>query len=395
VTTAIGEFAYLPLQRVVYGEGSTALLAREIDRLGRTRALLVTGTTISSKTDLPDRIRTLLGDHLVGVFAGVKQHVPRESVLDGVRVAREFGADLLISLGGGSSIDCAKGMAMVLAEGENWADCKVVFELPHTLRVPSLTRLKLPHLAIPTTLSGAEFTHIAGISRVDTGTKEIFLDPQLVPRVVILDPVVALATEPRLWASTGIKALDHCVESVYSVKSNPFTDALCLQAVRLLFENLELSVQAPRDPTTRLRLQQAAWLACYGITNTWVGLGHALCHQVGGRCGVPHGIAAGILLPHAMAFNRPSTLERQALLAAAMGIDARNMRVEAAAVAATGQIESLVRRLGLPQRLRDVGVPESSLQTIAAHTASDFVVRTNPRPIQGQEEILGLLRAAW
>jgi alcohol dehydrogenase class IV len=268
-----------------------------------------------------------------------------------------------------------------------------VFQLPDRLTIPALTRPKLPHLAIPTTLSGAEFTHIAGITRTDVGVKEIFLDPQLVPRVVFLDPTFTLPTPTTLWASTGLKALDHAIESVYSLKSNPFTDALCLEAVRQVFTHLERSVTRPDDLALRLALQHASWLACYGITNTWVGLGHALCHQVGARCGVPHGIAAGILLPHAMAFNRPVTLERQALLAQAMAIE--GVTLAASATEAADRVAGLVARLGVPQRLRDVGVSRTALGAIADHTARDFVVRTNPRPIRSAAEIRALLEEAW
>ncbi len=387
------EFGYLPLQRVVHGAGATAQLAREAERLGARRILLVTGTTLATKTELPARVREILGGRVAGTFTATAQHVPREAVRAGAAAAREIGADALVSLGGGSAIDCAKAIALVLAEGERWDECRVVFELPDTLRVPALAAPKLPHLAVPTTLSGAEFTHIAGVTRAEAGVKEIFLDPQLVPRVVFLDPVFTLATGPALWASTGIKALDHAVESVYSVKHNPFTDALCLEAVRLLFAHLGPSITAPEDLDARLALQHAAWLACFGITNTWVGLGHALCHQVGARCGVPHGIAAGILLPHAMAFNRPATLERQALLARAMGATCATT-VQAADAAGT-RVGSLVQSLGLPSRLRDVGVGPEALPVIAAHTARDFVVRTNPRTIRGEAEIRELLEAAW
>lgn len=387
------EFGYLPLQRVVHGPGATAQLAREADRLGVRRILLVTGTTLATKTELPARVRSILGGRVAGTFTATAQHVPRDAVRAGVAAAREVGADALVSLGGGSAIDCAKAVALVLAEDERWDECRVVFELPDTLRVPALAAPKLPHLAVPTTLSGAEFTHIAGVTRTDAGVKEIFLDPQLVPRVVFLDPAFTLATGPGLWASTGIKALDHAVESVYSVKHNPFTDALCLEAVRLLFEHLERSITAPEDLDARLALQHAAWLACFGITNTWVGLGHALCHQVGARCGVPHGVAAGILLPHAMAFNRPTTIERQALLARAMG--AAGATTAEAAVTAGTRVGGLVQSLRLPSRLRDVGVDREALPVIAEHTARDFVVRTNPRPIQGAAEILELLEAAW
>lgn len=387
------EFAYLPLQRVVHGVGAAAQLAREADRLGARRMLLVTGTTLATKTDLPARVRAILGGRVAATFTDTAQHVPRDAVRAGVSVARAIGADAVVSLGGGSAIDCAKAIALLLAEGERWDDCRVVFELPDTLRVPALPAPKLPHLAIPTTLSGAEFTHIAGVTRADAGVKQIFLDPQLVPRAVFLDPAFTLATGPGLWASTGIKALDHAVESVYSVKHNPFTDALCLDAVRLLFAHLRRSIAAPDDVGARLALQHAAWLACFGITNTWVGLGHALCHQVGARCGVPHGIAAGILLPHAMAFNRPATVERQALLARAMGVTGGTSAE--AAVEAGLRVRGLVRGLGLPSRLRDVGVRREVLAMIAEHTGRDFVVRTNPRPIRSESEILELLEAAW
>lgn len=389
------EFIYLPLERVIYGPGSVARLGEELERLGARRALVVTGNSIATGTDLLDRVRASLGGRLAGIFGEAREHNPREAVVEGAALARQAGADALVSLGGGSAIDCAKGIAVVLAEGKGWEECRIVFEFPDRLRIPTLTRPKLPHLAIPTTLSGAEFTHVTGILRREVSTKEGFLDPRLAPRVVFLDPEVTLATPPRLWASTGLKALDHCVESVYSVRQSHFRVALCLEAVRLVFDNLEASLARPADLGVRLRLQEAAWLAGYAMTNSWAGISHALGHQLGSRCGVPHGMTSGILLPRAMAFNRPVTLERQALLAEAMGGARPGMSAEEAAVAAADAVADLVRRLGLPQRLRDVGVPEAALEAVAAGTAGDFFVSLNPRPIRGKDEILGLLREAW
>jgi alcohol dehydrogenase class IV len=375
------EFTPNPVGKIILGPGCVGeRLASEVKALGGRRPLLVTGTALATQTDLVERVAGALGGSLVGLFSGAKQHNPRSSVLAGAAIAREAGADLLISLGGGSHIDCAKGIALVLAEGEDF----------ERLRVRPVPRPKLPHIAITTTLSAGEFTGVVGIT--DEGRKEFFTDPGLAPRVVFLDPEMTLETPLWLWASTGIEALDHCVERMYSRLSQPYTEALCLHGIRLIFGNLRPSVERPTDLYHRSQLQVAAWLSEYGPSAGCIS--HAIGHQLGARCGVPQGICSCIVLPLAMEFNRPFSAEKQALMAQAMGINTARMGEDKAAEAAARAVKELVGSLGLPRRLKEVGVREGELRPVAEAVMEQGIL-ANPRPVRDTEEVLELLKLAW
>lgn len=388
-----GQYRQIPPETVHFGAGVvTDILPKLVDDAGAGRAMVVAGHSVVAN-GLADRIRSALGYRWVGLFDGVTAHVPRRSVSDGALAARELGADILISLGGSSAVDCAKGIAMVLAEGERF-DELCVRSGPSGRHVPSMPRAKLPHVAIPTTLSGGEFTHIVGISHEERKVKEIYINVGLAPRAVILDPEMTVATPRELWASTGFKAVDHVVETVCSRIHQPFTDALCLHAIRMLSDMLPASLE-PGNLAARGQVQVAAWLSIHGITNTWVGLSHGLCHQLGAACGVPHGIGSCILLPHVMAFNLSHTVERQALLARAAGWAPADAGDNAAAELAASAVRNLVGSLGLPQRLSQIGVPREVLPAVARQTVADPTAITNPRPVINNDEVLGILEAAW
>jgi alcohol dehydrogenase class IV len=393
-----GAFTFLPQERVLFGKGSVAQLASEIDRLGCQRAFVITGTTIATKTDLLRRVQEALGPRFVGVFYPIAQHTPRPDVIAAAVRARAVKADVLVSLGGGSPVDGTKGVALCLAEDISTPAQLDPYRVrgPRGLRLtPQYTGTTIPHIAVTTTLSAGEFTSGVGITDPVRGVKESFGAPQMTPRVVILDPEMTVDTPAWLWASTGMRAVDHAVERLYSPKHNPLSDTLCQQALRHLFRHMWRATHDPQDLDARLHCQLGAWMSIIGFASVRTGISHAIGHQLGGHCHVPHGQTSCIMLPHAMEFNRPVVADRLALVAEAGGLDIRQMTTEQAAGAAVEAVRRLIGELGCPTRLRDVGVQQRDFPALAGAVLEEVPTMENPRPINGVVDVIELLERAW
>lgn len=393
-----GKHTFLPLEGVSFGPGAIAELGPELERLGCSRALVVTGKTIAGETDLIARLEAVLGPKLAGVFAASGQHVPRASVLAAADAAREAGADIIVSLGGGSPCDTAKLAALAVAAEvttvEQLADYRIGYHSGDDADAGPARPIPehpLPLIAIATTLSAGEFNGWAGSLAVSGAVKETFGAPQLTPRLVVLDPELTLATPDWLWAATGMRAMDHAVESVYSRDHHPFGDALCLHAAGILYRSLEQWRVDRDDLAARGRSQVAAWMSIAALTSVQTGLSHAIGLQLGARCDVPHGVTSAILLPEVMEFNLPDSADRQALIAAAMGVGAGEDDV-ADAGAAIAALRQLVTKMGVEDRLRDWGVGEDDLEPIAAATAT---TPANPRAVDSPTQIVELLRRVY
>ena len=377
-------FSYRNPTRIVFGEGSTLNMASEVEALGGTRALIVTDEGLMN-TDLPQRIKDALGDKCAGIFGEVQPDSGVHIVDRGVEMAQELGADILVSLGGGSSIDTAKAMTVVLKEGGKLAD--------HFLK--PIEGPLMPHIAIPTTSgTGSEVTWIAVVKDHDQGVKRILLSDQLIPKLAILDPQMTVGLPPLVTASTGMDAMCHAVEGIASVRSEPISDAMNLHAIRLIMEYLPRCVEKGGDLLARGQQMIAATIAGVGFGNSLVGIVHAMAHIVGGRHGVPHGIANGILLPYGMRYNLDACPDRYALVAEAMGVMEKGMSEKEAAASAVDAMWQFTKRMEHPQRLRDVGVPKEDLEACANATLTEPSMFTNPRPGE-LNEILKMFQEAW
>lgn len=338
----IGMHTFLPTERVHFGSGSLEKLAEEAR--SKDRAFVITGRTLHERTDLVRRVEALLGGKHAGTYAGMGQHTPGSAVEAAAEAARD--ADLLVSVGGGSVIDGTKAAAR---------------ELGYPLQV-----------AIPTTLSGAEWAHRVGVTDEAKGRKTGFADPEAVPPVVILDAQTTVYTPERLWLSTGIRALDHAVEGVLYGGEHPITDVTGLEGARRLMEYLPRSKREPEDVEARQELQIAAWLAYFGPLNTPMGLSHELGRRIGASYGVPHGVTSCITLAPSLDVTRDRVdKDRWSRLAEALGGDPAE------------RVAALVASLELPNRLRDVGVPERDLDSIAGEYG------------ERSEEARAILRAAY
>jgi alcohol dehydrogenase class IV len=192
-----------------------------------------------------------------------------------------------------------------------------------------------------------------------------------------------------------MRAVDHAIERLYSPKHQPLVDTLCIQALRYLFQNLLPSTRDPQNLEARLHCQLGAWMSIFGAVSVRTGISHAIGHQLGGHCNVPHGQTSCIMLPHAMDFNLPAAADRLALVAEGAGIDTRGLSTEDAAQTAIKKVRRFVKDLGCPTRLRDVGVKESDLPPLAEAVMEEVPLMENPLPIRGVDEVLEVLRRAW
>ncbi|MFN0089220.1 MAG: iron-containing alcohol dehydrogenase [Acidimicrobiales bacterium] len=364
---------------VHYGPGAVAGLERALAAEGVERALVVTGTTLATKTDLVERVRAAAGGRVAGVFHETVQHVHRPTVLAGAAAARAVDADALISFGGGSPNDTMKAVAMCLAEGIADGDRLDAMRMGAGGR-PRLSGQAPPTFAIPTTLSAGEFTAFFGVTHEVRRVKDLFGDPQLNAKAIFLDPELTLATPERLWLSTGMRAVDHCVEAIASRKAHPFTSALAKEALTMLNRSLRRTRTDPGDLAARTESLLAAWMSVAGLNNVTVGLSHAIGHQLGGLCDVPHGITSCITMHPVMRYNAEQCAAAHAQVAAALGVSD----------AADG-VRDLVLALGLPHRLSEVGVGPDRFAELADATLTDGSAHANPRKVAGPEEIVAIL----
>ncbi len=379
-------FEYNNPTKIIFGKNSIKEIGLEVDSLACSRALIVTDKGIV-EAGLAERVEKALGHRYVGIYDRCIQDSGFHLVDEGAAYALEQGADILVSVGGGSVIDTAKGMAVVMKEGGKLEDYS---------GVQMLTRPQTPHIVVPTTAgSGSEATWFAVIKDWDRDVKEAFLDYYLIPSKAILDPTLTIGLPPHLTAGPGMDALSHAVEAIHTLQRQPIADAMALQAIRLIMEYLPRCVEQGDDLVARGQQQLAATMAGIAFSNGQPGLVHALAHPVGALYEVPHGIANAILLPHVLVFNMEECADRYALIARTMNLDVRGMNDEDAGRAAADAIWKLTERIGLPQKLRDVGVPESGLEKAADYSLADGSIVYNPRPAMEMELVLEVYRAAW
>jgi maleylacetate reductase len=386
-----GEYHFTRLETVVFGVGKIEALGRELSRRGAQRALIVTGQTLG-RSKLLDRVKSAAGSAFAGAFTGAAQHVPSHTVTELVAEARRVGADAMVSFGGGSPIDTVKNAAWQLMGGRTGA---------RTIDSSGATAEKaggeIVHIAIPTTLSAGEFTPAGGVTDESTRVKGGVADPRLQARVVILDPALTVETPAWLWASTGMRALDHAVEGSYSTRHQLVTDTLAARAIALLNAHLLPSLQTHGDDELehRVQCQLAAWLSIFGMSNTRGGISHALGHQIGPRWNVPHGVTSCITLPHVMRFMANLAAQRFGPIAEGFGVNFDARRPRSAAMECAERAAKFIGKFEVPTRLRDVGVPREEISQVAG-TVLEEVKRANTVGAEVTlEQLVGILDAAY
>ncbi len=378
-----GRYTPPPRQTVVYGIPVAEALEIELTRLGAERIVFVTNTSLAHPGGLADTVQRALGARAVLRVTGIGAHSPRQDVIRMTAAMREHRADVVVAFGGGSVCDATKVARLCLAN-----DVTTTAGIDQ-MRAPALN-IKgptLPYLAIPTTLSAGEFTNYAGVTDEVAGRKELYWHGQAAPDMVILDAAMTVATPPRLWFGTGIRAVDHAVETWCSINGTPLVEATALHALRLLPTALRACQKDPTALPPRLDALIGAWLSVQGVASgTDLGASHGIGHMLGGTAGMPHGETSCVMLPHVLRYNLTVNADRQASLAAAMG---------SPDTPAADIVQALVASLGLPGRLRDANVPRDLLPRIADESMNDMWIPTNPRPITQASQVLALLEAAW
>jgi maleylacetate reductase len=293
----------------------------------------------------------------------VEPHVPREAVDAARALAEHHKIEVVVALGGGSAIGVGKGV--VSGEGRSL-------------------------IAIPTTYAGSEMTPVFGTTDRAERRKSVRRDDSVLPKLVIYDPEVTLDLSPELTASTGVNALAHCVEACYAPQVNPLVPPVALEGLRRIVGSLPLCIANGRNLDAREDLLTGAYLAGFSIGNARMGLHHGICHVLGGRTGVAHGVLNAIMLPHVMQFNADAVPDAMSAIAQAMDAGARTRDF----AAAPRGVAALVATLPVPHRLRDAGVPEAILDSVAVEAATNSTVQANPKPVT-EADLRALLARAW
>jgi len=384
-----GLFRQYALERVLHGQPFQDALSSELDRHADCRAFVISAAGFDESPSYRALQRSL-GDRLVGGVFGVPPHSPLPTITNAADRVRACGANHLIAIGGGSVIDAAKAVAFWVSEAVS-GDLDLR-KFPSIDSVdPSCRCNSYAHwiriTAIPVTLSAAEFTFFAGVTDPLTREKRIFGHAMMAPRAVIYDATLTAAVDLPTFLASGIKALDHAVERLASLRSHPISDAMGKQAIEMLNYYLPRVKHAPDDLGARQQCQLAAWISISGgNAGVRVGASHALGHALGAHSLTPHGLTSCVLLPSVMRWNLPANAVRQRIISQAFGcLDSP----------AADAIESLVASLGLPTRLRDAGVKKADLQAVADKALHDPVARHNPRPVQTSADLLEILHLAW
>ena len=377
-------------ERVIYGKPAVEALAEELARTGSQRVFVTTTRSITGGA-LVARIVQGLGARFAGKFDAIGAHSPREGVIAGTAALRASDADLVVAVGGGSVIDATKVMLLALWRGAQDVDALAALAGVRGNAMEasawSVDPQRLRMVAVPTTLSAAEFFPSAGVTDLQRRVKQSYSHPLAVPKSVILDPAATLETPMELLLSTGMRAVDHAVEGWCSVKSSPMADATNLEAMKLLSLSLRKIRSESENLEHRALAQQGMWLSrISSMAGIPMGASHGVGYLLGGGYGVPHGITSCITLPAVMSWNESANGARQADVAASFGGAGRPAGMV---------LRDFVQGLGLPTQLREVGITKDQLATIAASWDGAPPIATNPRKVNGKEDLLEILQLSW
>ena len=380
------EFSFLPPRRTVFGLGVSRLVGSEAVALGR-RVLVVSDPGVV-KAGLAEPIRKDIEARL-GEAVLFSQITPNPRDVDcerGVEVARDFGANVLVAVGGGSAIDSAKCIATILTNGGKPGDW---------FGFDKLKKYPAPLIAIPTTAgTGSEVTTCAVVTNSATRIKECIQDAKLAPSVALVDPEMTLSAPPLLTAATGMDALCHAVEAYTCTLANPLTDVFALKAISIITRWLEAAYANGGDVETRTQMSLGCLLAGYAFSNADTSGVHCMAESLGGFYDTPHGIACSIFLPFVTEFNVPANPQKHGDVASAMGVDMLGLRPEEGAMRGVEAMHKLCANLKIP-RLKDLGyVKEADFPELARRAAQNVSADSNARKA-GEEEYLELYRKAY
>jgi maleylacetate reductase len=376
-----GSVVFSRMDQVHFGKPAAESVAQLVKANGAERVFLMASGTLNRETDEVEKVRRALGNKCVGTFDRMPAHSPRSAIVAAANQAREARADLIVTLGGGSITDGAKAVQLCLAND--------VASVEDMERIKGATEVRPPRvrqISIPTTLSAGEFSGIAGVTNEATKVKEMFRHPLTIPQAVILDPEVTRHTPMWLFLSTGIRAVDHCVEGVCSKESTEFTNASALHGLALLARGLPRVKADAADMKARLDCQIGSWLSMGGLAaGVPMGASHGIGYVLGAVFDVPHGHTSCIMLPSVMRWNRLANADSQALVASAMGHPGKE---------AGDVLDAFIRGLGMPRSLSEVKIGREHFDRIAEQAMGTPWVPRNPRKIEGPAQVKEILELA-
>ena len=385
-----GRVAFGKMDEVLYGIPAAQAVADQARLLGSERVFLMVSGTLNRETDEIEKIRKALGNRCAGVFDRMPPHTPRAAVIEAAEQARAAKADLIVTIGGGSITDGAKAVQLCLANDirtPEALDALLPVKGPDgVMGLPPMNAPTVRQITVPTTLSAGEFSAISGVTDERIRVKQLFRHPMIIPSVVILDPTITVHTPEWLFLSTGIRAVDHCVEGVCSNEANPVTDAQGLQGLSLLTRGLARVKADPTDLDARMDCQLGSWLSMGPLAaGVPMGASHGIGYVLGAVFDVPHGHTSCIMLPYVMRWNKVVNAERQALIATAMGHPGED---------AGDVLDGFIGGLGMPRSLGAVNIGASEFDRIAKQAMGTPWIPRNPRPIPGPEQVREILELA-
>jgi maleylacetate reductase len=385
-----GRVAFGAMDAVSFGRPMQEAIQDEVARTGAERVFLMVSGTLNRETEEIAKLRQALGNKVVGEFDKMAAHTPRGDVIAATKAARGAKADLIVTFGGGSITDGAKAVALCLANDiempEQMDRLRSVVGPDGSVTAPPVNAPTVPQITIPTTLSGGEFSAISGVTDERTHIKELFRHPGIIPKAVILDPAPTVHTPEWLFLSTGIRAVDHCVEGVCSNEAHPYGDAQALKGLSLLTSGLGRVKADPNDIEARLDCQMGTWMSMAPLASgVPMGASHGIGYVLGAVFDIPHGHTSCIMLPYVMHWNKPANAARQELVAAAMGHPGED---------AGDVLDAFIGGLGMPRSLGAVNIGPENYQRIAEQSMGTPWIPRNPRRIDGPAEVLEILNLA-
>ncbi|MGY3959610.1 L-threonine dehydrogenase [Aeromonas popoffii] len=376
---------YIPAINLM-GAGCLQEAAADIKGYGYRKALIVTDK-ILNQIGVVAKLTTLLAEHGIEsvVFDETKPNPTMANVESGLAMIKANGCDCVISLGGGSPHDCAKGIALVAANGGSIQDYE---------GVDRSAKPQLPLIAINTTAGTAsEMTRFCIITDDARHVKMAIIDKHVTPLMSVNDPELMLAKPAGLTAATGMDALTHAIEAYVSTIATPVTDASAIMAIQLIAKHLRTAVNQGDDLHARKQMAYAQFLAGMAFNNASLGYVHAMAHQLGGFYDLPHGVCNAVLLPHVQAYNAQVSAARLKEVARYMGVDVSAMNDEQGADAAIAAIKQLALDVKIPAGLAQLGVKADDFDILASNALKDACGFTNPKQAS-HEEIVAIFRAA-
>lgn len=369
-----------------FGPGARKELPEVVKRLGKSKALIVTDAGLV-KFGVAKMVTDVLDGASIpyDIFSDVKPNPTVTNVKDGIEAYKKSGADFIIAVGGGSSIDTAKAVGIVI----NNPDFSDIVSLEGC--APT-THKSVPIVALPTTAgTAAETTINYVIIDEENHKKMVCVDPNDIPAVAIVDAELMYSLPASLTAATGMDALTHAIEGYITKGAWALSDMFEIEAIRMISRNLPTAVAEPSNAEARDAMAVAQYVAGMAFSNVGLGLVHGMAHPLGSLFDVPHGVANALLLPTIMEWNMPACLDKYPAIAEAMGVDIAGMTREEAAQAACDAVKALSIKVGIPQHLSEIGIKESDIQALSEQAISDVCTPGNPRDVT-IEEIIALYK---